>query len=77
MGKRDSEYEVCGMVELDEGFFSTEVPDDEKDNALGAHCHRRRLGRSSHRGFLQTYVFNENGLFDEYFGYKCYICRNQ
>lgn len=30
MGKRDSEYEVCGMVELDEGFFSTEVPDDEK-----------------------------------------------
>ena len=34
MGKRDSEYEVCGMVELDEGFFSTEVPDDEKDKPL-------------------------------------------
>lgn len=34
MGKRDSEYEICGMVELDEGFFSTEVPDDEKDKPL-------------------------------------------
>lgn len=34
MGKRDSEYKVCGMVELDEVFFSTEVPDSEKDKPL-------------------------------------------
>ena len=34
MGKRDSEYKVCGMVELDEFFFSTEVPDSEKDKPL-------------------------------------------
>ena len=34
MSKRDSEYEICGMVELDEGFFSKEVPDDEKDKPL-------------------------------------------
>lgn len=34
MGKRDSEYKVCEMVELDEGFFSTEVPDSEKDKPL-------------------------------------------
>lgn len=34
MGKRDAEYKVCGMVELDEGFFSTEIPDQEKDKPL-------------------------------------------
>ena len=34
MGKRDYEYEVCDMVELDEGFFSTEILDDEKDKPL-------------------------------------------
>lgn len=34
MGKRDAEYTVCGMVELDEGFFSTEAPDSEKGEPL-------------------------------------------
>ena len=34
MGKRDAENKVCGMVELDEGFFSIEVPDPEKDKPL-------------------------------------------
>ncbi len=34
MGKRDAEYKVCGMVELDEGFFSTEALDSEKDKPL-------------------------------------------
>lgn len=34
MGKRDAEYTVCGMVELDEGFFSTEAPDSEKGRPL-------------------------------------------
>ena len=34
MGRRDAEYKVCGMVELDEGFFSTEVPEQEKGNPL-------------------------------------------
>ena len=34
MGKRDAEYKVFGMVELDEGFFSTEIPDSEKDKPL-------------------------------------------
>lgn len=34
MGRRDAEYEFCGMVELDEGFFSTEVPDGEKGKPL-------------------------------------------
>ena len=34
MGKRDSQYELCGTIELDEGFFSTEVPEEEKDKPL-------------------------------------------
>ena len=34
MGKRDAEYKVFGMVEPDEGFFSAEIPDSEKDKPL-------------------------------------------
>ncbi len=34
MGKRDAEYNVSRMVELDEGIFSTEVPDSEKDKPI-------------------------------------------
>lgn len=31
MGNRDTSYKLSGIVELDEGFFDTEVPKDEKD----------------------------------------------
>jgi len=31
MGKRDEQYQISGSIELDEGFFSTEMPDQEKD----------------------------------------------
>ena len=34
MGTRDSRYEVSGMVEVDEGFFSTEVPEGDKGKPL-------------------------------------------
>jgi len=34
MGKRDGEYLLAGRIELDEGFFSTEVSDTEKDKPL-------------------------------------------
>ncbi len=34
MGKRDAEYTLKSVVELYEGFFSTEVPEDEKSNPL-------------------------------------------
>jgi transposase-like protein len=34
MGKRDEEYSLSGVLELDEGFFSTEVKADEKDEPL-------------------------------------------
>ena len=34
MGKRDSKYQLSGQMELDEGFFSTIRPDQEKDKPL-------------------------------------------
>ena len=40
MGKRDDSYVLCGSMELDEGFFSVEVPQEEKDKP-------RKLGRGS------------------------------
>jgi transposase-like protein len=42
MGKRDGEYILAGRIELDEGFFSTEVPENEKDKPL-------KRGRGSQR----------------------------
>ena len=34
MGRRDDEYILAGRIELDEGFFSTEVPQGQKDEPL-------------------------------------------
>lgn len=34
MGKRDGEYILAGRIELDEGYFSTEVPAEEKEKPL-------------------------------------------
>ena len=34
MGKRDGEYVLAGRIELDEGYFSTETPQQEKDKPL-------------------------------------------
>ncbi|HKL34589.1 MAG TPA: IS1595 family transposase [Tangfeifania sp.] len=34
MGKRDGEYVLAGRIELDEGYFSTEVPEEEKNQLL-------------------------------------------
>lgn len=34
MGKRDSKYALKDVIELGEGFFSTETDDDEKDKPL-------------------------------------------
>lgn len=42
MGKRDARYNLHGDVEIDEGFFSTETPEDQKD------CPIKR-GRGSQR----------------------------
>ena len=42
MGKRDSEYLLEDVIELDEGFFTTEIDEDEKDKPL-------KRGRGSQR----------------------------
>jgi transposase-like protein len=34
MGKRDEEYSLSGVIELDEGFFSTETDVEEKDKPV-------------------------------------------
>ena len=34
MGTRDEEYVLAGRIELDEGYFSTEIPAEEKDKPL-------------------------------------------
>ncbi|KAA6346001.1 hypothetical protein EZS27_005581 [termite gut metagenome] len=34
MGKRDEQYSLSGVIELDEGFFSTETNNDEKQKPL-------------------------------------------
>jgi len=34
MGKRDGRYTLLGNVEIDEGFFTTEIADDEKGQPL-------------------------------------------
>lgn len=34
MGKRDGEYILAGQIELDEGFFATETPKEQKEEPL-------------------------------------------
>ena len=34
MGKRDGEYVLAGRIELDEGYFSTEKPKEQKDEPV-------------------------------------------
>jgi hypothetical protein len=34
MGKRDDEYILAGAIELDDGFFTTEVPEEKKEEKL-------------------------------------------
>ena len=34
MGKRDELYTLSGVLELDEGFFSTETNEDKKDQPI-------------------------------------------
>lgn len=34
MGKRDGEYVLAGQIELDDGFFATETPKEQKDEPI-------------------------------------------
>jgi transposase-like protein len=42
MGKRDERYSLSGVIELDEGFFTTDISEEEKKNPL-------KRGRGSQR----------------------------
>ena len=42
MGKRDEQYQLSGIIELDEGFFTTEISEAEKQKPL-------KRGRGSQR----------------------------
>ena len=41
MGKRDNEYQLSGQIEHDEVFFTTEIPQEQKNQTL-------KRGRGSH-----------------------------
>jgi hypothetical protein len=45
MGKRDGEYILAGRIELDEGYFSTETPESEKDKPLKRGCGSQRKSK--------------------------------
>jgi len=45
MGKRDDEYTLTGNIELDEGFFTTEIPENQKDEKLKAGAGSQRKAK--------------------------------
>lgn len=45
MGKRDDRYTLKGCIELDEGFFSTEIPQEKKDEKLKAGAGSQRKSK--------------------------------
>ena len=45
MGKRDDKYTLKGCIELDEGFFSTEIPKEKKDEKLKAGVSSQRKSK--------------------------------
>ncbi|KAA6341492.1 hypothetical protein EZS27_010692 [termite gut metagenome] len=51
MGKRDEQYHLLGVLELDEGFFSTETQEEEKTKT-----HKR--GRGSQNQTPKFFIFN-------------------
>ncbi|TAJ14730.1 IS1595 family transposase [Marinilabiliaceae bacterium JC017] len=56
MGNRDDNYELSGEMELDDGFFTTRVPDDKKEEPL-------KRGRGSQRK-TKVLVMTESEIVD-------------
>lgn len=50
MGKRDEQYSLSGVIELDEGFFSTETPAQDKDKPLKRGRGSQKKSKSSCHG---------------------------
>ena len=45
MGKREDEYTLCGNVEMDEGFFTTQIPEELKGQKLKAGAGSQRKAK--------------------------------
>ena len=45
MGKRDDQYTICGNIEFDEGFFTTEIEKSKKDEPLKAGAGSQRKSK--------------------------------
>lgn len=45
LGKRDDKYTLKGCIELDEGFFSTEIPKEKKNEKLKASAGSQRKSK--------------------------------
>lgn len=57
MGKRDENYQLSDQIELDEGFFSTIIPKEEKDKPL-------KRGRGSQKK-TKVLVMTESSVVDK------------
>jgi transposase-like protein len=57
MGKRDENYQLSDQIELDEGFFSTIIPKEEKDKPL-------KRGRGSQKK-TKVLVMTESSVVDQ------------
>ena len=55
MGKRDGGYPLHGDTEIDEGFFSTETPEEQKDCPL-------KRGRVTTDGFSSYASLEKDGM---------------
>ena len=49
MEQRDGQYDLCGVLELDEGFFGTEIEEEEKGKPL-------KRGRGSQKKSKMRYL---------------------
>jgi hypothetical protein len=58
MGKRDEQYQLSGVIELDEGFFTTEIPEEEKKKPL-------KRGRGSQRKSKVLVMAESNPVADD------------
>lgn len=45
MGKRNAQYSLDEHVELDDGFYTTELPEGEKDTPLKRRCGRQKKSK--------------------------------
>jgi hypothetical protein len=57
MLKRDEQYQLSGSIEFDEGFFSTEIPEQEKDKPLKREVARRKQKKAKQRK-MGNYAFD-------------------